>query len=113
MGNICQGSIQKDLLYGMNRRQSADYLPVIVDEGETLAEAVCCDSRMVPFAEPQYTFSAPDIRLFRRVNHDDITTFYDPVCGLPLFRAPLAEVLKSGKLRLRSMGGHPSVKKKL
>jgi len=87
--NICMGNVQKDLLYGMDRRTSSDYLPVQVDEDETLAEAVCCDSRMIPFAEPQYTYSAPDIRLFRRMDHNGITTFYDSVCGLPLFRAPV------------------------
>jgi len=108
--NICQGSIQKDLLYGMDRRQSADYLPVSVDEGETLAEAVCCDSRMVPFAEPQYTFSAPDIRLFHRINHDDITTFYDPVCGLPLFRAPVGRSFEEWQAETEEHGW-PSFRK--
>jgi len=108
--NICQGSIQKDLLYGMDRRKSADYLPVIVDEGETLAEAVCCDSRMVPFAEPQYTFSAPDIRLFHRINHDDITTFYDPVCGLPLFRAPVGRSFEEWQAETEEHGW-PSFRK--
>ena len=108
--NICQGNVQKDLLYGMDRRQSADYLPVPVDKDETLAEAVCCDSRMVPFAEPQYTFSAPDIRLFHRINHDEITTFYDPVCGLPLFRAPIGRSFEEWQAETEEHGW-PSFRK--
>ena len=92
--NICMGNVQKDLLYGMDRRTTSNYLPVRVDEEETLAEAVCCDSRMIPFAEPQYTYSAPDIRLFSKIDHDGITTFYDSVCGLPLFRAPVGRTFE-------------------
>jgi len=87
--NICMGTIQNNLLYGMDRRTTSDYLPVQVDDNETLPEAVCCDSRMIPFAEPQFTYSAPDIRLFRRMDHTGITTFYDSVCGVPLFQAPI------------------------
>ena len=44
---------------------------------------------MIALAEPRYTFEAPDIRLFSRLNPNQTTTFYDPVCGLPLFRAPV------------------------
>ena len=108
--NICQGEVQKDLLYGMDRRKSSDYLPVPVDKDETLAEAVCCDSRMVPFAEPQYTFTAPDIRLFSRINHDDVTTFYDPVCGLPLFRAPIGRSFEEWQAETEEHGW-PSFRK--
>ena len=92
--NICNGKVQSDLLYGFAHRDTADYLPVEVDEGETLAEAVCCDSRMLPYAEPQHTYAAPDIRLFSRIDQHGITTFYDSVCGLPLFRAPIGRTLE-------------------
>jgi len=54
-----------------------------------LAEAVCCDVRARPFAEPQFMFAAPDISLFLRLDPTGPTTFYDSVCGIPLFRAPL------------------------
>merc|ERR1711998_240124 len=32
--------------------------------------------------------------LFDRMNQDGTTTFYDSVCGIPLFRAPLNRTLK-------------------
>ena len=92
--NICTGAVQRDLLYGMNKRTSSDYLPAKVDEDETLAEAVCCDSSMLLFAEPQHTYNESDIGLFRRIDHDGITTFYDSVCGLPLFRAPVGRTFE-------------------
>ena len=39
-------------------------------------------------AEPMYTFTAPDIMMFSHLD-EGVTTFYDSVCGLPLFRAPV------------------------
>lgn len=109
--NICNGKVhQKDLLYGMNRRISSDYLPVQVDKDETLAEAVCCDSRMELFAEPQYTFSAPDIRLFHKLDQSKVTTFYDPVCGLPLFRAPVGRSFEEWQAETEEHGW-PSFRK--
>ena len=52
--NICRGPIKQDqLLYGYKHRTTSDYLPVAVDESETLAEAVCCDKRMYYLAEPR------------------------------------------------------------
>merc|ERR1711998_566847 len=57
------------------------------------SEAVCCDSRVKPYAEPQYTYTAPDIMMFSHLE-DGVTTFYDSVCGLPLFRAPMNRTLE-------------------
>ena len=45
--------------------------------------------RLLYLAEPRFTFEAPDIRFFLRLDKDNVTTFYDPVCGLPLFKAPV------------------------
>merc|ERR1711937_955526 len=53
---------------------------------ENLAEAICCDPRTRPYAEPQFFFDRPDIALFSRVKGE--ATFYDSVCGIPLFTVP-------------------------
>merc|ERR1740138_1664333 len=54
-----------------------------------MAEQICCDIRAKPFAEPQFLFQAPDIALYSKMDQSGVTTFYDSVCGLPLFRAPV------------------------
>jgi len=84
--DTCSDAVQTSLLYGISGRKTAT-VPVSVNANETLAEAVCCDSRVKFFAEPQFTFEAPDIQLFEKLG-DGETTFYDSVCGLPLFVAP-------------------------
>jgi len=83
----CSGPVQPSLRFGISGRTQAT-VPVPVSVNESLADAVCCDSRVKPYAEPQFLFAAPDISLFSRLD-DDVTTFYDSVCGLPLFKAPV------------------------
>ena len=87
----CSGPIQRSLRFGVSGRTTPT-VPVPVDQNETLADAVCCDTRAKPFAEPQFLFSAPDIMLFSKLDKG-VTTFYDSVCGLPLFRAPVNRTL--------------------
>lgn len=77
------------LRYGVSGRREPEVPFAPVDANESLAEAVCCDVRAAPFAEPQQLYAAPDIRLFEHLPSNEVTTFYDSVCGLPLFRAPL------------------------
>jgi hypothetical protein len=90
----CSAPVQDKLMYGISGRTHPEgFLPV--DENETLAEAVCCDSRASLFAEPQFLFRAPDIALFDHVKAT--TTFYDSVCGVPLFTAPVDRTLESWK----------------
>jgi len=84
----CEGPVQRGLRFGVSGRTSPT-VPVPVDANETLADAVCCDTRAKPFAEPQFLFEAPDIALWSKLEPSGVTTFYDSVCGLPLFRAPL------------------------
>jgi len=85
----CSAAITQDsLLYGISGRTNPD-VPVPVDAGESLATAVCCDTRTVAFAEPQFLFSEPDIALFSKLDASGVTTFYDSACGAPLFRAPV------------------------
>jgi len=85
--DTCSSPVQPKLRYNISGRTEPD-VPVPVDPDESLAEAVCCDSRTKVFAEPQFLFEAPDIALFSRLE-EGTTVFYDSVCGLPLFRAPV------------------------
>jgi len=84
----CSGPVQPALKFGIAGRTQPT-VPVTVDANETLADAVCCDARVKPFAEPQFLFEAPDILLFNKLDASGVNTFYDSVCGLPLFRAPI------------------------
>lgn len=86
--DLCSGPVQGDLRFGISGRTEPT-VPVPVDENETLATAVCCDKRLGPYAEPQFLYQAPDIMLYSKMDKGGITTFYDSVCGLPLFRAPV------------------------
>jgi len=87
----CSGPVQASLKYGISGRTQPT-VPVPVDANETLADAVCCDTRVKPYAEPQFLFEAPDVSLFSRLDAG-VTTFYDSVCGLPLFKAPVNRTL--------------------
>ena len=78
----CSGPVQPALNYGISRRVTPRGVPAPIDVNESLAEAVCCDKRALPFAEPQFLYKQPDIALFRHVTKT--TTFYDSVCGLPV-----------------------------
>jgi len=86
--DTCKGPVQPNLRFGISGRTQPT-VPVSVDPFESLAEAVCCDSRVLPFAEPRFLFQAPDIALYSKMDATGVTTFYDSVCGLPLFRAPV------------------------
>ena len=85
--DTCSAAVQDGLKFGISGRTEPT-LP-FVDMDETLAEQVCCDVRAVVYAEPQFLYDAPDIALFDKLPIDGSpTTFYDSVCGLPLFTAP-------------------------
>lgn len=88
--NTCASSdgVQQHLRYGISGRIEPD-VPVPVAPSETLADAVCCDSRTSLYAEPQFLFSAPDIALFDKLDAHRPTVFYDAACGVPLFKAPV------------------------
>jgi len=86
--NKCTGPIQSNLKYGISGRTQPT-VPVPVNDTETLADAVCCDKRTLPFAEPRFLFQAPDISLYTEMDYKGVTVFYDSVCGLPLFQTPV------------------------
>jgi len=85
--DLCEDGVQDKLNFGISKR-----LCYIGCEKPTmpLAESVCCDSRNQARAEPQFLFEAPDIDLFDRLDSSKVTIFYDSVCGVPLFKAPVS-----------------------
>jgi peptide methionine sulfoxide reductase MsrB len=80
----CGAAVQTGLRYNISSRMDTFGGPSV---HESLAESVCCDQRNTLRAEPQFLFEAPDIKLFASLS--GVTTFYDSVCGVPLFRAPV------------------------
>eukprot|EP01063_Lacrimia_lanifica_P015839 TRINITY_DN224_c0_g2_i1.p1 TRINITY_DN224_c0_g2~~TRINITY_DN224_c0_g2_i1.p1 ORF type:complete len:392 (+),score=146.22 TRINITY_DN224_c0_g2_i1:52-1227(+) len=86
---MCSGAVQKGLLYGISGRTTPAGVNAPVDQTESLAEAVCCDKRAELVAEPRFLYEAPDVQLFTKLDASGVTTFYDSVCGVPLFRAPV------------------------
>mmetsp|Transcript_15620 Transcript_15620/g.27397 ORF Transcript_15620/g.27397 Transcript_15620/m.27397 type:complete len:198 (+) Transcript_15620:92-685(+) len=91
--DTCKGPVQSELRYGISGRKSPTVWPFwhlwpLKYPKEILAEAVCCDSRAKKYAEPQFLYQAKDIMLFSKLQ-SGVTTFYDSVCGIPLFRTPM------------------------
>merc|ERR1719217_1725497 len=93
--DLCSGPVQTNLRYNISSRTTPD-VPVPVGDTESLAEAVCCDKRTLAYAEPQFLYEAPDISLFTKLEKG-VTTFYDSVCGVPLFRTPVNRTLDDFK----------------
>jgi len=92
--DTCSGPIQAGLRFNISALTSHDLTaPVDVNPEESLATAICCDSRTKVYAEPQFLFSSPYVDLFAHMDSKKPTTFYDSVCGLPLFRAPMNRTL--------------------
>jgi len=102
--NTCKNPVQPNLRYAISTRTTPE-VPVTVDAYESLATAACCDSRARSFGEPQFLFDSPDISLFSKMEvTPGPTTFYDPVCGIPLFRAPLNRTFEDFKADTREHG---------
>lgn len=87
--DTCKGQVQASLKFNVSGRTTPETLSGYVDPTESLAEAVCCDSRAADKAEPQFLYAAPDVLLFSKLDSKGVTTFYDSVCGVPLFKAPV------------------------
>eukprot|EP00494_Astrolonche_serrata_P032163 UN32432 len=71
---------------------------------ELMAEAICCDKQWAGYAEPQFLFQ--QVKMFDSLNESGVNVFYDPTCGLPLFKAPMGEVLMISKLTPQNTVGH-------
>ncbi|KAJ1457565.1 hypothetical protein M885DRAFT_127580 [Pelagophyceae sp. CCMP2097] len=101
--DTCGGvGVQPELRFGVSGRDTAAGVPA-APQNETLAYAVCCDDRTMLGAEPRFLYEAPDIALFDKLDEKQ-TTFYDSVCGLPLFVAPQNRTLADFELDTRQHG---------
>lgn len=89
---MCPQHVQSNLRYNISNISPQLVIPVPADE--SLPEAICCDKKFLPFAEPQFTFQRPDVDLFSKMNPTGTTIFYDSVCGQPLFEVPKGRTLK-------------------
>ncbi len=99
----CSGPPQSLLRYNVSGRAAADYLPSVTSN-ESLTEAVCCDTAQ-PYPEPNSFFARPDVNLFAQLNTSSgVTTFYDSVCGMPLFMAPVGRTLADWKAETTEHG---------
>eukprot|EP00928_Gymnodinium_smaydae_P085448 TRINITY_DN68913_c0_g1_i1.p1 TRINITY_DN68913_c0_g1~~TRINITY_DN68913_c0_g1_i1.p1 ORF type:complete len:240 (-),score=21.89 TRINITY_DN68913_c0_g1_i1:81-800(-) len=73
--STCSGPVQQSLKFGVAHDRSE-------------AETICCHNTF--FAEFSGYFTTVGGRgLFAQLNASGVTTFYDAVCGQPLFRAPV------------------------
>jgi len=79
-------------------------LPYEPPAEESLSEAICCDPLYAGYPEPRGLYAQPDVALFAKVNRSGLTTFYDSVCGLPLFRAPMGRTFDEWQTETRGHG---------
>lgn len=101
----CHGHIQNNLRFNISSLTSKDLtVPVAVDPDESLATAICCDTRTQGYAEPQYLYSSPYVSFFKHVKQNGVTIFYDSVCGVPVFKAPVNRSLSSFEADTHSTG---------
>lgn len=101
----CPAAVQGVLKYNLSQFTAKDLTaPVAVSPGESLATAICCDKRTEGYAEPQFLFEAPTVRLLDYMEKNGVTTFYDSVCSLPVFRAPVNRTLASFKADSEATG---------
>jgi len=92
--DTCSAPVQSNLRYNISTLDGSYITAPVPDLGkENLATAICCDNRTKVFAEPRFLFESPQINLFAQLDANKVTTFYDSVCGLPLFRAPVNRTL--------------------
>jgi len=63
----------------------SSYLGMALDY--SIASSICCNNHH--YAEASGYFQQEGIELFSKLDPGNVTTFYDSVCGLPLFRAPV------------------------
>lgn len=90
--NTCTAEAQSSLRWNVSAAGFDTPLPYVPPGGlpadESFADAICCDPFFRPLAEPEYFFQQPDVDLFNKLDAKAETTFYDSVCGQPLFTAP-------------------------
>lgn len=105
--SICSGPVQTSLRFGLSDFPVPQTLPDPAP-GETLGDAICCDSyyRNIAAAEPSGLFADAGVDLFATANEnaDGTFTFRDSVSGIPLFIAPRGRSLDDFKAETAKHG---------
>merc|ERR1719243_124588 len=79
------GNSDQEQCFGLDPQPSVvNYLGATLDY--EVADRICCHNHH--FAEYKGYLAAPEVDLFGRLDPNVETTFYDSVCGIPLFVAP-------------------------
>mmetsp|Transcript_43698 Transcript_43698/g.79746 ORF Transcript_43698/g.79746 Transcript_43698/m.79746 type:complete len:173 (-) Transcript_43698:109-627(-) len=76
----CDGPIMANLQFGTEKHRDT-------------ADDICCHNSM--YAERSGLFQ--ELGLFSQLDSDGVNTFYDSVCGRPLFRAPIGRSFQEWK----------------
>jgi len=92
--STCSAPVQSSLRYNLSHTDAAQDWTLPLAPGEDLSSAVCCDAFYKPYAEPQHMFARKDVDLFSYFKPNVTVTFYDSVCGLPLFVVPRGRSLE-------------------
>lgn len=126
----CKEPVMAELRYNISGRLASQYLPFVFPPGTSLPQvramaacththdtrmtshshnfimkqALCCDAWYEGFAEPRGFYARPTVDLFAILNASAVTTFYDPTCGVPLFRAPLGRSFAAFKADTEAHG---------
>ena len=85
----CSAPVSNTLQYNVDKYTAASVGLPNGSSNESLSEAICCDVAYRNYAEPNGFFKFPDVRLFQVIDSKAVTIFYDSVCGIPLFKAPI------------------------
>jgi len=111
--DVCKDAVRAELRFGIASKKTPTVLAPDIDPDETLAEAVCCDSRVFDWnmqpgnmhknAEPYNLSFMPEIDLFGHLGESG-GTFYDSVCLLPLFKVPVGRSLEDFKQETAANG---------
>jgi len=97
----CAGPIADPLRYNCSNRLARDYLPPgMVNDTVSLASAICCGGLLYP--EPASFYARPDVNLFSSMQVP--TTFYDSVCGIPVFVAPVGRTFAAMQAEMAKYG---------
>ena len=103
--STCSGLVvTSSLQYNVDKYSAADVGLPGGSADELLSEAICCDTAYRNYAEPNGFYKFPDISLFRKVNSSGVTIFYDVVCGIPLFQAPIDRSFEEWESETKSHG---------
>lgn len=85
----CSAPVSSTLKFNVDKYTAASVGLPNGSSNESLSEAICCDIAYRNYAEPNGFFKFPDVRLFQVIDSKAVTIFYDSVCGIPLFQAPI------------------------